>query len=437
MMKLQSDGKFNCSYIVEKYDPAIVLIMAERNKSFFVTDYFMKEDTAVYSQIIKELDDLTVAEIFDSDTIKMKQCLAVTGLGQFDYFDASVKDLSQTEKIRLFISYCIHTGSKLVLLEEISFADPVSDDNSTGYFLNIYKSAQKHGLHIFMVTYEKQYLDHIFADVIFYDNGGNDWHLEEPDVSLLIKERILDKLVYREGTLEDYQELARYHYIPVPDSEINYIYCVVLNDNVVAATLLASPINEVGQNNIDRNIIFEFIKTNIITAKRIVISPYFRGIGLGKNLNRYSVEKTDATLIEARSSIMKSTNAFDKWGGREVSRNYRNHTPCYDSLADFLKVNDLDINDASMTGSIKRLDNEKREQLKKLVLERLCEIDTHQWMYYEQLVRMCGCFSEEQYRNAQKDYIDVFQQQYCDIELERLLPLSKKWDSVAYVFKGL
>jgi hypothetical protein len=130
------------------------------------------------------------------------------------------------------------------------------------------------------------------------------------------------------GCLDDYRQLARYHYLgshPGPASAIFVLSrpgCdtpvgVIVYSNAPAVLELRN----IATNNVfaglDRSMQLELINANIRRISRVIIEPRFRGLGLASRLVRRTMPLVNVPIVEA-VAVMGWINPFFERAGMKA-----------------------------------------------------------------------------------------------------------------------
>ncbi len=412
-----------------------IIIRGETDACFHeIEKRYKGKNTAIYSVASISWMDKKVRELFVAGEEKMKQHLTTVGLAEYSYFSRNVSDLSATEKIRLFIAQCLEEKVDVIVIDENSFSEE-KEEAIIGCFLNARKVGRLKGICIVVVFSTSENEKYMLPDKII--------EVLPEGITIIKNQRtngdkagmFMNEMDFRSGTIEDYKTLEQYHYIKLPETEIDFIRCASYKGIIAAIVIYISPIREIGMENIKKNSIFQYMLKHVMCCSRIVANPYFRGLGVTKKLIQYGIETVPCKVMECRSSMLNHTKVLERWGGVEVKRSYRNYVPCYDALCEFLSEWNIHLDRDYDKKFILNLSDEEKVQLRKLILFRLKEIDQNQWRYYEQLVRMSTNFFEEEYKLAAESYIELYQKQYQSMSISELLDMCRNWNSAAYILK--
>lgn len=427
-------SKLNLTEILENANTHFVLIKGQ-SKDCFNKALNEVQNVEVLSGVRQTWNNKRVSELFSSNSEVMKQYLTAVGLAEYSYFSRFIDDLTMIERIKLFLAQCLEKRPNIIYIDQWTSHES-GKEQILSCFLNILKVSKKNGLHIIVNVENTEDEKLMFPDLVIEVLDKGLCSIERIEHKKTVTDIIMDEMEFKKGTLEDYKQLEQYHYIKLPDTDVDYICCATYKGIVASIVIYISPIREIGMDNIKKNKIFEYILNNIVCCSRIVTNPHFRGLGVTGSLIRYGINKVPCKVMECRSSMLNNTNVLKQWGGVEVTRDYRKDTPCYDALEAYLKKWNVSFNENWNPQFIETLEEEELGVLSQHILSRLREIDQYQWRYYEQLVRMSTDFSDKEYRKASCDYVEYYQKEYKNIPLIKLLEMCRKWDSAAYVFKG-
>jgi hypothetical protein len=144
---------------------------------------------------------------------------------------------------------------------------------------------------------------------------------------------VVRKLKIETGTIEDYKQLARYHYREGRLGPYSNIFAVkaekmpgVLRRQTVGAIVYAAPAMAVELrnvalggilSNISQRDKLSFINNNIRNISRVVLEPRFRGLGLAARLVRETLHLVDIPIVEALA-VMGHVNPFFEKAGMKA-----------------------------------------------------------------------------------------------------------------------
>lgn len=148
---------------------------------------------------------------------------------------------------------------------------------------------------------------------------------------------ITGKLKIECGDINDYEQLAQYHYRNGTLGPYSAIFAVKLDcrhKQTVGVIVYALPVMAVEMrnialggilNNISQRDKLSFINKNIRNISRVVIEPRFRGLGLAARLVRETLPLVDVPIVEAMAVMGHINPFFEKAGmkayvGREPLR---------------------------------------------------------------------------------------------------------------------
>jgi hypothetical protein len=136
------------------------------------------------------------------------------------------------------------------------------------------------------------------------------------------------------GRLEDYKQLAHYHYRDSRPGPFTAIFALrpdpvsirLSGKMTVGVIVYSMPIPEVHLRNVatdnfftgfDRSTQLALINRNIRCISRVIVEPRFRGLGLASQLVRRTMPETNAPIIEAMA-VMGLVNPFLEKAGMKA-----------------------------------------------------------------------------------------------------------------------
>jgi len=159
-----------------------------------------------------------------------------------------------------------------------------------------------------------------------------------------------EKLAITPGSLEDYRELAAYHYREGRPAVVKEVYALrprravsVRGSRPVGAIVYTMPTPRVPLRNVatggifaglDRQTELSLINRNVRCIARVVIEPRFRGIGLAARLVRETMPLLNVPIIEALG-VMPLVNPFLEKAGMKAfePRVARHHVELIEALS--------------------------------------------------------------------------------------------------------
>ena len=142
---------------------------------------------------------------------------------------------------------------------------------------------------------------------------------------------IADKLHIVPGTVDDYKQLARYHYRAGRPGPITAVYALksagrlpgVRPETLAGAIVYSRPVPSLRLRNLatlqmfaglDRSTQLSLVNANIRCISRVIIEPRFRALGLACRLVRETMPAQDVPIVEA-SAVMGMAHPFFERAG--------------------------------------------------------------------------------------------------------------------------
>jgi hypothetical protein len=130
------------------------------------------------------------------------------------------------------------------------------------------------------------------------------------------------------GRLDDYRQLARYHYCGGPLGPASAIFAlsragcetpigVIVYSNAPAVLELRNVATGDAFAGLDRSTQLELINANIRRISRVIIEPRFRGLGLASRLVRRTMPMVNVPIVEA-VAVMGWVNPFFERAGMKA-----------------------------------------------------------------------------------------------------------------------
>jgi len=134
---------------------------------------------------------------------------------------------------------------------------------------------------------------------------------------------LLKKMNITEGTLEDFKQLERFHYLGAKKLIAINIFKLTYDDNLIGVVLYQSPHITLRARNqvlprykgsIKYKSVTDSINKDIIRLSRIIIHPKFRGVGLAVKLVKETMPKTGKKVVEVLAAMAKYNPFLEKAG---------------------------------------------------------------------------------------------------------------------------
>jgi hypothetical protein len=139
---------------------------------------------------------------------------------------------------------------------------------------------------------------------------------------------VCENLQITPGCLDDYKQLARYHYLSIHLGPVSAIFAlsragceipvgvIVYSNAPVVLELRNIATNHVFAR-LDRSTQLSLINTNIRRISRLIIEPRFRGLGLASRLVRETMPLVNVPIVEALA-VMGWVNPFFERAGMKA-----------------------------------------------------------------------------------------------------------------------
>jgi len=374
-----------------------------------------------------------VSALFGSDIGAAAPSLAGFGLSPREIWTKSPAELDGSLRYRVWAASRIHAGDTLLRFE-MPFRDLAFSEASILAFA-LCRSIRKARIPALFAAAPVDLHPYLDVDCRFSERAGNvaslPWN-PGTDPEALVMERIR----IGTGSVADYLALAGLHYAPVPEG-IGSVYVARCGDSVAAATVFRSPMHELDPEVVAASPVLRCLDARVVNEARSVVHPSFRGLDLRMRLVRRAMADSPGRLFETRTSLFKGSRTMLKHG-TPVARPYRAVVPAYHERSEYCRSAGLGFPDRP-EGEAARPEaaaDPDGGRLRRLVLARLREIDTHQWMYFESLAARLDRFDASECRLAGESYLESLGRGYQGRPTMALLELCRNWDSEAYVFNA-
>jgi len=334
-------------------------------------------------------DDLTI----DSDTVVIDNIgsnleesvkyLSLMGLNDAFIFIRKYKELSDGQKYRFKLAKMISEKPDFIFIDE--FCNNVDRITAKVIAYNLQRTCRDNNITCFVATTHKDLIEDfnpsIIVDKRFMDEVKITYSIPEHKKISFYKD-----VVFKEGNIEDYKLLSKFHY-KTTDSNFPYYKVVVAKyDNDIVGVVVFSPpfLQNRGRNKYFNNKystmtseVTSEINKFFIRGSRYVISPKYRGCGLGQKLTTESLKFiSNKRYLEVITAMGKYNPVFDKCGMKRVEISDEEDNSL-SKLTEWFKNNNIKFEEINNKRYLKDFIHNLSDDKKKELKEVFCKILIH------------------------------------------------------------
>jgi ABC-type lipoprotein export system ATPase subunit len=277
------------------------------------------------------------------------EILARAGLGDAFLMLRQYSQLSDGQAYRYRIARMIDTNLKVWMIDE--FCATLDRETAKVIAYSIQKLARKLGVTLIVATTHTDLEADLNPDVLVQKSYGASGTVEHRTITSR-KFSMLDDIKYELGTYNDYEQsgLAAFHYknekAPVA---LRSVYSAKLNGIVIGALITRYPMLESQERNFITNKRYvrnyKQLNEEVEVISRVVITPKFRGIGLGAEIVRNYLNSPYAKSVVETMAVMARYNPFfERAGMQRVMIMRKTYTAArYRAIMELLRALHFDV----------------------------------------------------------------------------------------------
>ena len=272
-----------------------------------------------YLDAVEVLDDELIIEALGGDADEAMRLLAAAGLSEAFLMLRRFGELSDGQKYRYRIARMLSTDVDVYIVDEIGAAlDRVM---AKVLVYNLQKWARRQGKMVVAASTHHDLIEDFNPDILLFKGFGETAQIryytpEKKEISLT------KDMVIESGTLKDYEELERFHYLGRTPGYRQNIFKLTYMQKTIGVVLYISPFlgcsarNQVmpqygGSASKERA---DLVNREITRLARIIIHPKFRGAGLAVKLVRETMPQTGKRVVETIAAMARYNPFFEKAG---------------------------------------------------------------------------------------------------------------------------
>lgn len=272
-------------------------------------DFDMDSDSAIVDLVGDTLDEAL-------------NLLSVVGLSEARIFVKRPRDLSDGQKYRYQLACMLYKKQNVLCIDE--FTSLLDRTTAEVVAYNMQKCCRRNGVKLIVATAHNDLEEFLNPSTVI--NFGND----EDEVETKYREVDCDYNPFKkylevsEATKDDFKKLIKYHYKnvkSVPGTKA--MYKLTYKERLVGIAVYGCASRMPSGRNAYFNKFYmtakgyprmDMVNKDFILGTRFVVSPQFRGCGLGSYLVEHTVNRFDVPFVEL-VSVMSNYNKFAQNGG--------------------------------------------------------------------------------------------------------------------------
>lgn len=380
-------------------------------KTVFLQQYI---NTYQHYKTFNEPEDGTqpVINLIGNTIEEAFEYLGYVGLSEAFIYITPYNNLSEGQKMRFKIGKLLESKCKYIYFDE--FLSNVDRKTAKVIAFNIQKWLRKKKVNAIFATCHSDLKEYLFPDNLIEIDKCGIYRKKTMIYDKNMKINFLNKFEIRKGTIEDYRNLSKYHYLGEENVEEIFkntdtqIYTAIDDKHIIATIVIAAPYPL--EWNCER--FFEDINKRLKTVMRIIVHPQYRGIGVATLLLSY-VSRIYPE-IELRSAMCRFFPFPEKAGFLPVElpsnkREYRFE------LDQFLENKGINLENMKYNELIKKLKVDERKELKNIVHNVYVRMLVDENNYFRELLGLNVLFGVEK-----KELFNLLKYIFSEVSIEYL-----------------
>jgi ABC-type ATPase with predicted acetyltransferase domain len=247
------------------------------------------------------------------------ELLSKVGLNDAFLFLRTYEQLSDGQKYRYKIAKMMESKAQFWVMDE--FAATLDRDTAKIVAYNLQKLARQQGKAVLAATTHMDLLDDLRPSVHIHKRFGKEisvgYFSNEParECSLMREMRV------EEGTMQDWKQLAGFHYRSHRVVAPRKIFCLKRGTEVCGVIVYCyPPPSAYGRRMVLPKMTMRELNEKLTIINRVVVHPKYRSIGLGAKLVRDTLPLTGTAYVEMVAVMAKYNPFGEKAGMKKVTK---------------------------------------------------------------------------------------------------------------------
>jgi len=258
----------------------------------------------------------TVGETFEQGL----ELLSRVGLNDAFLFVRRYNQLSDGQKYRYRLAKLIESGKQFWIMDE--FASTLDRDTAKIVAFNVQKVARKMGRAVIAATTHQDLFEDLRPSVHIHKRFGKEIQVNYYDDEINRECSLVREMRIEEGTREDYEKLAAFHY---RDSRglvcAQKIFVLKCDNELCGVIVYRSPaIHTYGRKAaLGKTLTIQEVNRDLTCIARVVVHPKYRTIGLGVKLVRETLPLAGKPYVETTAVMARYNPFFERAGMTKIA----------------------------------------------------------------------------------------------------------------------
>jgi ABC-type ATPase with predicted acetyltransferase domain len=261
-----------------------------------------------------------IVETVGRDLKEALELLSRVGLNDAYLFLRRYRELSDGQRYRYRIAKLIESGKQWWVMDE--FCATLDRETAKIVAFNVQKHARREGKAVIVATTHTDLLEDLAPSVHIHKGWGKRLEVRYYPNRERVVCSVARGLRIEEGTLEDYEALAPFHYRNPETRPVTMkIFALKRDDNEPVGVILYSypPINCSGRKEaVGKKLSLAEVNESLTTISRVILHPKYRSIGLGARLVEETLPLVNRPYIETMAVMAQYSPFFEKAGMRRI-----------------------------------------------------------------------------------------------------------------------
>jgi len=249
------------------------------------------------------------------------ELLSRVGLNDAFLFVRRYSQLSDGQKYRYRIAKLIESGKQYWIMDELCAT--LDRDMAKIVAFNLQKQARRTHKAVIAATTHMDLFEDLAPSVHIHKGWGKRLEIKYYQNMLNTVCSVTRDLHIEEGTMEDYMQLAEFHYRnPTTHPVLLKIFTLKRSDGTPVGVIMYTypPINIFGRKEtLGRTLSIREANEKIATISRVILHPKYRSIGLGERLVRETMPLVGRPYVEVMAVMAQYNPFFERAGMRRIA----------------------------------------------------------------------------------------------------------------------
>jgi len=253
------------------------------------------------------------------------ELLSRVGLNDAFLFVRRYDQLSDGQKYRYRVAKLIESGAQFWLMDE--FCSTLDRDTAKIVTYNVQKLARKEGKAVIAATTHTDLFEDLAPSVHIHKRFGKEIQVHYYPNDINRECSLLREMRIQQGTREDYEKLAPFHYrdagrLICPQK----IFVLKRADELCGVIVYQSPpVHTFGRKAASgRKLTIQEVNRDLTCIARVVVHPKYRTIGLGVKLVRETLPLAGKPYVETTAVMARYNPFFERAGMKKIAESKPN-----------------------------------------------------------------------------------------------------------------